>query len=199
MSFSPWRCVAAAVVSRPAEGVDPDEPGAGRPVVLGHALPGDPGPLPPAEFRQGAVLGRRLDRRRCGIRRPGCSRTVPNLCVDLLCAGHTFLADGRLMTLGGWDRSGAGLGLNEADIFEPNIQAWIPRAGRWPTSAGIRPARACPTAACSSSPARSNSLTDLVTTPEVYDPGHRHLDIADRSGPVRCRCTRSCSCCLTAA
>src|SRR4051794_40663463 len=43
----------------------------------------------------------------------GLFAPVPDPWVDLLCSGHTVLADGRLITLGGWDRSGAGLGLTE--------------------------------------------------------------------------------------
>src|SRR5262245_31677750 len=50
----------------------------------------------------------------------GSFSPVPNPFADLLCAGHTFLPDGRLITLGGWDRSGVALGLTEVDIFDPN-------------------------------------------------------------------------------
>jgi beta-lactam-binding protein with PASTA domain len=94
---------------------------------------------------------------------------VPAPWVDLLCAGHTFLADGRLLTVGGWDRSGAGLGLNEADIFEPNIQAWIrarPMAfKRWyPTGTRLPDGRVLVVSGA------RNSLTDIVNIPEVYDP-----------------------------
>ena len=38
--------------------------------------------------------------------------------------GTRVLADGRVITLGGWDRSGISLGLNEVDVFEPNVKAW---------------------------------------------------------------------------
>jgi beta-lactam-binding protein with PASTA domain len=94
---------------------------------------------------------------------------VPNPWVDLLCSGHTFLADGRLLTLGGWDRSGTGLGLNEADIFEPNIQAWIrarPMAfKRWyPTATNLPNGKVIVVSGA------RNSLTDIVNVPELYDP-----------------------------
>ena len=94
---------------------------------------------------------------------------VPDPWADLLCAGHTFLADGRLITLGGWDRSGAGLGLTEVDIFEPNTQAWI-RARpmvfkRWyPTATRLPDGRILAVSGA------RNSLTDIVDIPEVYDP-----------------------------
>jgi beta-lactam-binding protein with PASTA domain len=99
----------------------------------------------------------------------GAFAAVPNPWADLLCAGHTFLSDGRLITLGGWDRSGAALGLNEVDIFEPNSQAWIrgqPMAfKRWyPTATRLPDGRIL---AVSGS---RNSLTDIVNVPEVYDP-----------------------------
>src|SRR6185436_6364707 len=94
---------------------------------------------------------------------------VPDPWVDILCAGHTFLPDGRLITLGGWDRSGAGLGLNEADIFEPNIQAWIrarPMANkRWyPTGTLLPNGKVLVVSGA------RNSLTDIVNVPELYDP-----------------------------
>jgi hypothetical protein len=94
---------------------------------------------------------------------------VPNPWVDLLCAGHTFLADGRLLTLGGWDRSGNGLGLNENDIFDTSVQGWNrarPMTNkRWyPTGTRLPDGRVL-----ALSGAR-NSLTDLVTIPEIYDP-----------------------------
>src|SRR5712691_11266151 len=99
----------------------------------------------------------------------GLFAAVPNPWVDLLCAGHTFLSDGRLITLGGWDRSGAGLGLNEVDIFEPNIQAWIrarPMAfKRWyPTATRLPDGRVLAVSGA------RNTLTDIVNIPEVYDP-----------------------------
>ena len=111
---------------------------------------------------------------------------VPAPWVDLLCSGHTFLADGRLLTLGGWDRSGVGLGLNEADIFEPNIQAWIrarPMAfKRWyPTGTRLPDGRVLVVSGA------RNSLTDIVNIPEVYDPTNdtwTSLNAATRAIPM---------------
>ncbi|HVD94174.1 MAG TPA: PASTA domain-containing protein, partial [Vicinamibacterales bacterium] len=99
----------------------------------------------------------------------GLFNAMPNPWVDLLCSGHAVLADGRLITLGGWDRSGNGLGLSEVDVFEPTVRSWN-RARpmtfkRWyPTATRLPDGRLL-----ALSGAR-NSLTDLVTTPEIYDP-----------------------------
>jgi len=99
----------------------------------------------------------------------GSFSPVPNPFADLLCSGHTFLSDGRLITLGGWDRSGSALGLTEVDIFDANSQAWIrarPMAfKRWyPTATRLPDGRIL---AVSGS---RNSLSDIVNTPEIYDP-----------------------------
>jgi beta-lactam-binding protein with PASTA domain len=99
----------------------------------------------------------------------GAFSAMPNPWVDLLCSGHAVLADGRVITLGGWDRSGISLGLNEVDVFEPNVKAWNRvrpmNFKRWyPTGTRLPDGRVL-----ALSGAR-NSLTDVVTTPEIYDP-----------------------------
>jgi len=99
----------------------------------------------------------------------GAFNALPNPWADLLCSGHAFLPDGRLVSIGGWDRSGAGLGLTEVDIFDPSTQSWIrgrPMANRrwYPTATRLPDGRII-----ALSGAR-NSLTDIVTTPEIYDP-----------------------------
>jgi len=99
----------------------------------------------------------------------GAFAAVPNPFVDLLCAGHTFLADGRLITLGGWDRSGAGLGLTEVDIFDANSQAWI-RARPMTFRRWYPTARRLPDGRILAVSGARNSLADVVNTPEVYDP-----------------------------
>src|SRR5437762_8262583 len=35
----------------------------------------------------------------------GAFNALPNPWADLLCSGHAFLPDGRLVSIGGWDRS----------------------------------------------------------------------------------------------
>jgi galactose oxidase len=58
-----------------------------------------------------------------------------NTTVNLFCSGHTFLPDGRLMVVGGhlFDSQG----LNQACIYDPVANSWIPTAvkdtdhGRW--------------------------------------------------------------------
>src|SRR6185436_5373383 len=84
------------------------------------------------------------------------------------------------------DRSGAGLGLTEADIFEPNIQAWIrarPMAfKRWyPTATNLPNGKVIVVSGA------RNSLTDIVTVPELYDPATdtwTSLTAATRSIPM---------------
>jgi beta-lactam-binding protein with PASTA domain len=99
----------------------------------------------------------------------GSFSSVPNPFADLLCAGHTFLSDGRLITLGGWDRSGAALGLTEVDIFDANTQAWIrarPMAFRrwYPTATRLPDGRILAVSGA------RNNLSDVINTPEIYDP-----------------------------
>jgi hypothetical protein len=99
----------------------------------------------------------------------GLFTAMPNPWVDLLCSGHAVLSDGRLITLGGWDRSGNGLGLSEVDVFEPTVRSWN-RARpmtfkRWyPTATRLPDGRLLALSGA------GNSLTVLVTTAEMYDP-----------------------------
>ena len=98
----------------------------------------------------------------------GSFTAVPNPWVDLLCAGHTFLPDGRFITLGGWDRSG-GLGLTEVDLFDPDANTWTrvtPMAfKRWyPTGTVLPNGRILVTSG------DQRALNDIAAIPEIYDP-----------------------------
>src|ERR1051325_11488225 len=53
----------------------------------------------------------------------GLFTSTPNNFTDVLCSGHIFLADGRLLSLGGWDRSTGALGMRDAGFFGPNGRA----------------------------------------------------------------------------
>jgi len=68
---------------------------------------------------------------------------VPNPYYNLFCAGHSQLADGRILIAGGYDS--ATLGAANANIFDPVTQTWS-RCRTWPTAAGIRRRPRCPTA-----------------------------------------------------
>ncbi len=85
--------------------------------------------------------------------------------TDLFCAGHTFLADGRLFVAGGHidqDR-----GLPDANLFDPASSSWVPAApmahGRWyPTVIELEDGRVLVIAGRD-----QNSIESSV--PEVWD------------------------------
>lgn len=95
--------------------------------------------------------------------------TAANPFTDLLCAGHTFLSDGRMMAIGGWSRSGGGLGVTDISLFNPATAAWAKVAPmafrRWYATGTILPdGRVLVTSG------DINTLNDIATTPEIYDP-----------------------------
>jgi hypothetical protein len=61
--------------------------------------------------------------------------------VNLFCSGHTFLADGRLLVVGGHFLDSQGL--NQAVVYDPAHDTWTPSAvmnhGRWYPSAVTLP------------------------------------------------------------
>jgi galactose oxidase len=71
---------------------------------------------------------------------PATFTTLPQPGFNLFCAGHTFLADGRLIVVGGHDKDGQGK--PHARIFDPNSNTWETiadmNAGRWyPTAVAL--------------------------------------------------------------
>ena len=76
-------------------------------------------------------------------RRPRCRARWP--AINLFCAGHTFLADGRLLVMGGHaQRDGAGIA--QSCVYDPATDTWTPGApmnnGRWyPTALALRDGR----------------------------------------------------------
>jgi hypothetical protein len=70
----------------------------------------------------------------------GTFTVLPKPGYNLFCAGHTFLADGRLLVVGGHEKDGHGK--PHARIFDPASNAWITipdmNAGRWyPTAVAL--------------------------------------------------------------
>gem|GEM_PF-2863255 len=92
---------------------------------------------------------------------------VPNTFSNLFGAGHAALSDGRLLLAGG--QASAGVGLRDANIFDPMVQDWTLAApmafARWyPTVTSLPDGRLLVTSGS------DTCETCLVPTPEIYDP-----------------------------
>ena len=97
----------------------------------------------------------------------GNATLVPNPYYNLFCAGHSQLADGRILVVGGYDSST--LGAANANIFDPVTQSWsaLPNMAyrRWyPTSTTLPDGRALITSGA------QTCLTCLADVPEIFDP-----------------------------
>ena len=93
--------------------------------------------------------------------------SVPNNTTDLFCAGHSALADGRILVVGGHGATDAGTA--DVNIFDPVGLTWtlVSRMAykRWyPTATTLPDGRVLATTGAAS------TVTDYVTIPEVYDP-----------------------------
>jgi hypothetical protein len=92
---------------------------------------------------------------------------VPNPYYNLFCAGHSQLADGRILLVGGYDPPN--LGAANANIFDPVTQTWsaLPNMTyrRWyPTSTTLPDGRALVTSGA------QTCLTCYTDIPEIFDP-----------------------------
>ena len=92
---------------------------------------------------------------------------VPNPYFNLFCSGHSQLADGRILVVGGYDTGS--LGAADANIFDPVTQSWsaLPNMAyrRWyPTSTTLPDGRALVTSGA------QTCLTCLADVPEIFDP-----------------------------
>ena len=97
------------------------------------------------------------------------TRAVPNLTSNLFCAGHSRLADGRILVAGGNDSANAILGSADTNIFDPISESWIaaPKmaARRWyPTATTLADGRVLVTSG------GTTCFTCIADVPEVYDP-----------------------------
>ena len=93
---------------------------------------------------------------------------VPNPFYNLFCAGHSQLADGRILVAGGHDASSVGAA--NANIFDPVTLAWskLPNMAyrRWyPTNTTLPDGRVLITSGA------QTCLTCLADVPEIFDPG----------------------------
>ena len=97
----------------------------------------------------------------------GLLTLVPNPYYNLFCSGHSQLADGRILVVGGYDPNT--LGAANANIFDPVTLSWsaLPNMTyrRWyPTSTTLPDGRALVTSGA------QTCLTCLADVPEIFDP-----------------------------
>jgi hypothetical protein len=98
----------------------------------------------------------------------GIRRAVPAP-YNVFCSGHSALADGRILVVGGHDTAGGVLGANDAAIFNPVTESWtsVPRMAyrRWyPTATTLSDGRVLVTSGA------STCFDCIADIPEVYDP-----------------------------
>jgi hypothetical protein len=94
------------------------------------------------------------------------STTAP---ASIFCAGLVQMADGRMMTVGGYGGSATNLGITDADVFDPATSTWSRLANmhlpRWyPTVTELADGRYVAISG------NSNDGNHWSDTPEVYDP-----------------------------
>jgi hypothetical protein len=110
--------------------------------------------------------------------------SVPNNFTDLFCSGHSALADGRILVIGGHGSVNAGTA--DANIFDPTSQTWtlVPRMAyeRWyPTATTLPDGRIL----AITGSARTD--TDYIPIPEIYNPATNswtQLTGASRNAPT---------------
>ena len=89
--------------------------------------------------------------------------------ADLFCSGHAFLADGRVLVVGGFNGGGNKIGIANAEIFDPAANTWtaVPNMNfpRWyPTATTLSDGRIIVMAGW------NTGNHDNVGIPEIYDP-----------------------------
>jgi hypothetical protein len=94
---------------------------------------------------------------------------VPVGRTNLFCAGHSQLADGRILVIGGHDPANGLLGSRDTNIFDPVTLTWTPAASmadaRWyPTATTLPDGRVLALSG------GTTCLTCIAEVPEVYNP-----------------------------
>ena len=89
--------------------------------------------------------------------------------ADLFCSGHAFLADGRVLVVGGYNAAGNTIGIANAEIFDPATNTWtsVPNMSyaRWyPTATTLSDGRIIVNAGW------DTGNHDNVGIPEIYNP-----------------------------
>jgi hypothetical protein len=121
---------------------------------------------------------------RIGQTGAGSFVSVPNLSSNMFCGGHSFLADGRLLMVGG--HRDFFVGIPDANLFDATAPAWSMAADmafeRWyPTATTLANGRVLVLSGAIDGP-ESNA-----TTPEIYNPATNtwtSLDQADMRLPL---------------
>jgi hypothetical protein len=96
---------------------------------------------------------------------------VPNNRTDIFCSGHSALADGRLLVVGGYDAVNSIVGVADANIFDPITQSWtaLPKMAyrRWyPTATTMPDGRVLVTSGATT----CYGWDCLAGPPEIYNP-----------------------------
>jgi hypothetical protein len=89
--------------------------------------------------------------------------------ADIFCSGHSALADGRILVVGGYGENGNIIGITNAEIFDPIANSWtpVPNMGyrRWyPTATTLSDGKVLVTAGWQTT-AHTNA-----GIPEIFDP-----------------------------
>ena len=92
--------------------------------------------------------------------------------INLFCAGHAFLPDGRLLVVGGHESDGGGI--DQACLYDPVEDTWTPTApmnnGRWYPTAVTLPDGRVLVMGGSYKPAGGNDVVQNVV-PQVWADG----------------------------
>jgi hypothetical protein len=103
--------------------------------------------------------------------------------TDLFCSGHTLMADGRLLAVGGYGQSSGNIGIANAEIFDPSSNTWsaVPpmEFRRWyPTATTLSDGRILVTAGWQTTNHTNAGI------PEIYDPvANTWTQIANANNP----------------
>ncbi len=159
--------VAGGLLALPAQAQTPAETGAWSPVMTWpisatHAsLQPDGRVMFFGEFGEGSLPPQRWDPITNTL------TALPTAGYNIFCAGHSYLADGRLLVTGGHVTSH--VGLNDASIFNPFTASWtrLPdmNAGRWyPTNTTL------PSGEVVVLSGERNGVGDINDLPQVFQP-----------------------------
>jgi hypothetical protein len=95
---------------------------------------------------------------------------VPNNLTDLFCSGHSALADGRILVVGGHGTDyNTDIGSADANIFNPSTLQWT-QAARMTYRRWYATSTTLPDGRILALSGNDTSATSYVATPEIYNP-----------------------------